>query len=349
MRFLAAVISMIVFTSSIYADQAIIKVIDSGPGLAVVGKTQNGKSFIFDLGHWDKDKRQVVLDTIEKTIKPGSRIEYVFLSHMDSDHISSLPTILKNYKVKRLIRTGQQRVGTEAGAFKAAITAIKTSVDKRNLKDLTVANGDVKIGSRFRVGSMHLRLLSGFENPPKEWGITKSDRSEWHNAGSLVLQISMNKRKIIIMGDAAGVDDRKKGTLVQPWAAEKYMIKRWGKSLKSDILIPGHHCANDASSTSFLKTVMPKAVICSAGHANNHPTKTAVERILAAVPNVRIYRTDLGDSELASCTGKENNPCPINTPSKEWKGQSGKQIIDPPGDDTVTIRINSKGKIKVTQ
>lgn len=349
MRYLTTLFFALTFTVAANADQAIIRVIDSGPGLAIVGKTQSGKSFIYDLGHWDRDKRKVVVDTIKRTIRPGSTIEYVFLSHMDSDHISSLPTILKSYRVKKIVRTGQQRIGRIAQSFKDAVAEIETSVRTRNLQDLTAANGDVGPGSRFRVGAMRMRLLSGFENPPQAWGITRSDRSEWHNAASLVLQISMNGRKILIMGDASGVDDRERGVLKQPWAAEKFMIDRWGRGLRSDILIPGHHCANDASSIAFLKLVRPKAVVCSAGHAHNHPTKAAVERIISAVPNVKVYRTDLGDSELASCTRRRENPCPRTTPSKEWQGQRGRRIVDPAGDDTVTIRINSQGKIRVTQ
>lgn len=128
------------------------------------------------------------------------------------------------------------------------------------------------------------------------------------------------------------------------------MINQWGNQLRSDVLVAGHHCDSDATSKPFLPVVKPTVVICSAVHHGNQPHISAITCILeTGLAEDRIYRTDSGDSEDGSCIRKENNQCAVRNPSQEWRHRAGEVLIDPLGDDTITIKVTKGGELFIKQ
>ena len=99
------------------------------------------------------------------------------------------------------------------------------------------------------------------------------------NNNSCILQISTKKSSVLLTGDIESL-------------AEDYLIKTYGKQLKSEVLIIPHHASKTSSSYRFLLEVAPQYAIASLGFDNRfrfpHPKTEARLRLL----NIPFYRTD---------------------------------------------------------
>jgi len=88
------------------------------------------------------------------------------------------------------------------------------------------------------------------------------------NSRSCVVRVSTPNLSFLLMGDIEG-------------EAEFELIKKYGKHLKADVLIAGHHGAKNATSYALLKHVQPKLVVFSAGYLSRfgHPNHEVLQRI----------------------------------------------------------------------
>jgi beta-lactamase superfamily II metal-dependent hydrolase len=96
--------------------------------------------------------------------------------------------------------------------------------------------------------------------------------------------------------------------------------------LQATVLKVGHHGSRYASSADFLKRVKPEIAIISCGAWNRygHPSQQVLDRLRAANPNVKLYRTDLQGEITIATRGKANEI--TVTPAKEstedlWAGR----------------------------
>jgi competence protein ComEC len=93
------------------------------------------------------------------------------------------------------------------------------------------------------------------------------------------LQIFFRDKIFLITGDA-------------PKKIEEWLVKKYGKKLKSNILLAGHHGSKTSSSEEFLKVVNPDLIIFSAGKDNpyHHPNKEIID--LVKELKIKYLRTD---------------------------------------------------------
>ena len=96
------------------------------------------------------------------------------------------------------------------------------------------------------------------------------------NKDSLVIYTILNKKKILLMGDA--------DTTVEEKIIKKYNLKN------IDILKVGHHGSKTSSSSNFIKYTNPLSAVISVGINNKfgHPNKETIDNL----SNSKIYRTD---------------------------------------------------------
>ena len=93
--------------------------------------------------------------------------------------------------------------------------------------------------------------------------------------------------------------------------------------IDSDVMVAGHHGANNACSAPFIRAVSPTFVVFSAGHKFKHPRALTAQRFLSNGVSVdHILRTDEGDNEGGT----------------EWDARSTGHR-DPRGDDDVEITV----------
>lgn len=314
-RSLVAAACLLMAPAEARAQEVLARVVDVGPGLCVVISIPGGYDMLYDAGHWNGSTCRAAV----RELVADERVELVVLSHSDGDHLGELPAILDAKRAGVVLMTGSRREDT--AAYRNAIRAVGDAVAD-NTTVLNLETWPIPPGTDFFLGPARVTFLAGWH----EWDTRLSDRtlstSERRNAISIVMRVEYAGRSILLAGDTVGRKiDAPAGTCAD---AERFMVERHGPALRSDVLIVGHHGADNASSTCFIEAVAPTFAIFSAGHDHEHPRQATAERFLAAgVPLSNLFRTDRGDDEGGH----------------EWaEGRIG-DCRDGRGDDDIDIRL----------
>lgn len=271
------------------AQDAVARVVDVGPGLCVVISIPGGYDMLYDAGHWNSSTCAAAVGELVA----DDRVELVVLSHSDGDHLGELPEILGSKRAGVVLMTGSRREDT--AAYRNAIGAVGDAVAD-NTTVLNLETWPIEPGTDFQLGPARVRFLAGWN----QWDGSLSDRtlstSELRNAISIVMRLEYAGRSILLGGDTVGrAIDSSADTCGD---AERFMVERHGQALKSDVLIAGHHGADNASSKCFIEAVAPKFVIFSAGHDHEHPRQATAERFLN--PQFLHPRISLAPTNFAS-------------------------------------------------
>lgn len=257
---LLIVLILINFIIYIFPQKLRIFFIDVGQGDSTLIITPDKKTVLIDGGGSDS------FDVGEKVLLPYLldrrilKIDYVLISHFDTDHCGGILTIMEKVKVKNIIISEQAEHSENYERFK------KLMIHKR-IRLIEVKKGDkIKIGrySEFKILFPTSRLLS--ENQL--------------NNNSIVAQFNYNNFKMLFTGDIEKL-------------AEQQILKTEKAEIRADILKVAHHGSKTSSIPEFIKAVRPKIALIGVGKNNTfgHPNQQTIKNL----ENIkcRIYRTDL--------------------------------------------------------
>ena len=257
---LLIVLILINFIIYIFPQNLRIFFIDVGQGDSTLIITPDKKTVLIDGGGSDS------FDVGEKVLLPYLldrrilKIDYVLISHFDTDHCGGILTIMEKVKVKNIIISEQAEHSENYERFK------KLMIHKK-IRLIEVKKGDkIKIGrySEFKILFPTSRLLS--ENPL--------------NNNSIVAQFNYNNFKMLFTGDIEKL-------------AEQQILKAEKAEIRADILKVAHHGSKTSSIPEFIKAVKPKIALIGVGKNNTfgHPNKQTIKNL----ENIkcRIYRTDI--------------------------------------------------------
>ena len=257
---LLIVLILINFIIYIFPQKLRIFFIDVGQGDSTLIITPDKKTVLIDGGGSDS------FDVGEKVLLPYLldrrilKIDYVLISHFDTDHCGGILTIMEKVKVKNIIISEQAEHSENYERFK------KLMINKK-IRLIEVKKGDkIKIGrySEFKILFPPSRLLS--ENPL--------------NNNSIVAQFNYNNFKMLFTGDIEKL-------------AEQQILKTEKAEIRADILKVAHHGSKTSSIPEFIKAVRPKIALIGVGKNNTfgHPNQQTIKNL----ENIkcRIYRTDL--------------------------------------------------------
>ncbi len=220
---------------------------------------------MFDVGQGDgiyirtKEHKHILVDGGSSTeynigkyiLKNGlkyygaSSIDYVFVTHSDSDHYSGIQEILENQfiTIHNIIFPA---ISNPDEAYQHLVRLAK----EQGCRVYYMKRGDV-----LEIGEVRLRCL----NPlPRTY--------EDKNAGSIVLQLTYDNFDMLLTGDLTQEEEQKLvGDL------KNYI----------EILKVGHHGSATSTSLSFLEKLRPIVACISVGEDNiyGHPAKEVVERL----------------------------------------------------------------------
>lgn len=257
---LLIVLILINFIIYIFPQKLRIFFIDVGQGDSTLIITPDKKTVLIDGGGSDS------FDVGEKVLLPYLldrrilKVDYVLISHFDTDHCGGILTIMEKVKVKNIIISEQAEHSENYERFK------KLMIHKK-IRLIEVKKGDkIKIGrySEFKILFPTSRLLS--ENPL--------------NNNSIVAQFNYNNFKMLFTGDIEKL-------------AEQQILKTEKAEIRADILKVAHHGSKTSSIPEFIKAVRPKIALIGVGKNNTfgHPNQQTIKNL----ENIkcRIYRTDL--------------------------------------------------------
>ena len=194
-----------------------------------------------------------------------SSIDYLIITHYDKDHIGGAPTLLKKYKVSKLLEPDYTPVDTTAYAY----------MSYRNA--LTEAKANGKCGSAEAVSdSVDLTVSDIKLNIVGTFG--KDYAKNQDNNDSLVVSLEHLGNSFLFAGD---IEKQRIADMLSQ-----------GRVQPCDFLKVPHHGSTTSSSLGFLEAVSPEYAIISVGKGNSygHPDYDTIQKLKQV--NAEIYRTD---------------------------------------------------------
>lgn len=225
--------------------------LDVGQGDAIFLRTEQGTTCLIDGGS------TTVSDVGTYRILPFlkargvSALDYLFLSHMDADHISGSEELLKDQFHGIPIRN-------------LCLSAIPEDETRLRLEKEARSYGTnllyISRGTVFQEENAKIRCLSPIKNQKKE------DENE----NSQVLLVDLNGLRFLFTGDLGEEGE-------QELLASEI-------DLRAEILKVGHHGSRYSTSEAFLQAVRPKLAIISCAEENRygHPAPETIQRLESA-------------------------------------------------------------------
>jgi competence protein ComEC len=284
-----------------------VRILDVGPinGDSILITAPSGKTVLIDAGDTTKGKN--VVEALKRN--NIQQLDYFIATHPHPDHIGGAAEVFKAVKVLNVIDNGQQpSVPAQATATQTKTPAAKKAPPKTtrttsltkffdDYKAAVSSSGahyeNAKPGTKYDLGGGALLTILA----PSEPFFTKDKMTTGGNeanANSIVARLDYGSFSMMLAGDA------------EEQTEHRLLTKEL--DLRSRVLKIGHHGSKYASSGDFLSRVQPEVAIVSCGAWNRygHPSQAVLDRLRAANPNVKLYRTDLQGEITITTRGKDN-------------------------------------------
>lgn len=236
-----------------------IHFIDIDEGDAIIINSNNEYALI-DTGKYEfKDKLLNYINNLGI-----EEFKYVIGTHAHEDHIGTMPTIIRKYKVDRFFMPDQ--VNNKLKSYELTLKEL----DKKNITYETP-----NIDDEFDLNDTKLKVIH-----------IDHDKEELNDT-SIILKVTYKNNSFLLTGDAT----------------KEVELNILDKDLKSDLLKVSHHGSNDASSAQFLSKVNPEYAVISVGKDNDyhHPHQVTLDKLNKL--NIKTYRTDLNGNIIAYSDG----------------------------------------------
>lgn len=241
-----------------------IHFIDVGQGDCTLIITPSGKRIIVDGGEgnsekYDYGKNIVFPYLLDRGI---NRIDYLVISHADSDHIGGLIYVLENINVENIL------IGIQPESSKQLEDLLDIAKRKKVMVNALKKGDIINIDKNTKIEV----IWPDINNLILENNL---------NNNSLVFKLFFNKFSILFTGD---IEE----------SAEKLLCEIYENTniLNSDILKIAHHGSKSSSTLDILKSVKPQIALIGVGKNNKygHPNQEVIDRLNKI--GVNIYRTD---------------------------------------------------------
>jgi competence protein ComEC len=319
-------LATLALTAAMAADTIEITVIDAGNANCVVAQIpyEGGRvQAVFDagyelnLGAADVEK---VWARFQEVMGDEEDIELLIVSHTDWDHTALLDKVLDKYEVD--VAFYPDRTDPLTSPTWRTLHAL---IEDKVRLPLPIGTDGAVHGKRLLIGDASFRIMTGYNVPPASYAISTSNSSAYNNAASIVVRLAFWGRSVMFMGDSYGGPDGE-ATDKPKWGEGDILAKRPPYLIKSDVLVAGHHGANNASFVDFIEGVKPSFVVFASGQGHDHPYKVTADRFLAeGVALAKIFRTDWNDK-------KEDT-------DKEWQHGHTSGTVRKVCDDDVLIEL----------
>lgn len=233
--------------------QLVITALDVGQGDCILVEVPGGGSFLIDSGSSSRNKvAQYDLVPCLKA-KGIRRLDGIFVSHTDADHISGIQELLEmidkrltTIQVETLILPGWKNMPEEGEKLKKLAKACGITVIKGNA------------GQKFRSGELNFSILSP----------CKDAAGENINEEALVLMIDYKDFKGLFTGDIGE-------------ETEKSLMDMWEDV---NLLKVAHHGSRYSTCQEFVDRVKPELALisCSKNNTYGHPSKEVIDRLKEA-------------------------------------------------------------------
>lgn len=258
-----------------------ITFMDIGQGDCALIQTPDDKTILVDCGiindNFNSGKRTIGPFLDRNGIE---RIDLLVITHLHSDHIGGLNYLMENFKINKIIESGQ-RSETD---FTLKMDSL---IQNKNIPREKIRTGDMINGMD------NLRIYFLFPD-------NKFVNSEGHtfennlNNGSVAFILQYKECKIFFSGDIEK-------------ESEKFLVRNYSDFLKSNILKVAHHGSITSSTIPFVILNKPEIAVISCGMYNkfNHPSDIVMKRLENC--GTKIFRTDMDNAVIIETDGYKEN------------------------------------------
>lgn len=224
-----------------------------------------------------------------------TQLDYLVLTHPDSDHIGSADVILTKFKVDQVLMTDYEKDNSVYGKLVEALTYQRIqadivrpdSVQRDRARPATVleqaSDQQFRTGSSFPLGTAVCTILAPvnvYEDP---------------NNSSIALLVEHGKNRFLFTGDAESTAE---ADIVEYCQAKEI-------SIQASVYKAGHHGSSTSSQDSFLDEVAPQVAVISCGVDNDygHPHEETMKRFRDR--GIQVFRTDEQGTVVAVSDGEQ--------------------------------------------
>lgn len=226
--------------------------VDVGQGDCTLIETPTKKHILIDgggseVGSFDVGESTLLPYLLDRRI---TTIDYMLISHFDSDHIGGLFYVMENIKVKNVIISKQ-------GENSENLTKFINIVKEKKIKVMIVEKGDI----------VQIDKYSYFEILFPEEDLIKENIL---NNNSIVAKFNCLNLRMLFTGDIEEIAEERLEELYNDT-----------NKLNADILKVAHHGSKTSSTSKFLELVNPQIALIGVGENNNfgHPNNGVIDRM----------------------------------------------------------------------
>ena len=266
---LGILLGVILLLAGYPAHNLQITFLDVGQGDGICMELSDGSVYLMDGGSSDVSKvgnYRLVPFLKAKGIR---KIDAVFLSHGDTDHINGIAELLEEKQISI------DCVCLPTGAEQEEFAEIKDLARARNISVRTIQAGDF-----------------WENNGTKFWCLNPADVTESGNAASVVLYMEYQNFSMLLTGDLEGEGEKSVAALLRSNAITGISV-----------LKVAHHGSKNSTKEEFLRQCSPAVAVISCGERNTygHPHKETLERLNDM--GTAVYRTDCSGAVQITVAG----------------------------------------------
>ena len=284
--------------------------INVGQGDCILILFPDGKEMLIDCANHKNISaiKESTLDYISRYVTDG-QIDYLMVTHGDSDHIYFVDDVLYAYDVDNIYMPFilAEPENAEKAEAVAKLPADKLALFKDDDTLTTDVYADFFIAALKEEGAKIMFNMGNFSissdtyridfycYTAEDWENTDLKHAEDKNAVSPIGILEYNGRRVVLTGDSNEINE------------PKFIAKFSVDVLDCDVLKVGHHGSETSSTREFLDFVDCEYAIIScnaSGNSFEHPRQATLDRFIA--DNMTIYRTDLHGTILLEIDGEGN-------------------------------------------
>lgn len=295
-----------------------VHMIDVGQGDCILILFPDGKEMLIDCGYFygGNTVKNETLSYLDQYITDG-QIDYLMLTHCDSDHSHYMDDVLYRYDVDNIYMPNvmASHASVEEANLDEEKLAMFTDPDMEDsgcyAEFFIAALTEPEANIRLNIGDFTLEgdgwQIDFFCYDQEDWDDTHLNNAEAKNAISPIGILFYNGKKVVLTGDSNEINE--------PEFIAKAKAKYGVETLDCDVLKVAHHGSETSSTESFLNFIEVEYCFISCNASNtsqfNHPRQATLDRFIAR--GVMIYRTDLmgnivisiKDTEISFITEKD--------------------------------------------
>lgn len=264
--------------------------LDVGQGDSILINFSDGKNMLIDAGVKDDATADYIVKCIEKS--DTETLDYLLLTHPDGDHIGNAEAIIERFSVGKIFAPKIN----DASVYPEFSAAMKIAIDKKTpviVPDFYMSESGDDWFLAFLSPAPSGTNGSAYDG----FNSVENPSAQAINDLSPIVYLEYKGVRFIFTGDAG---ESQELLVLQNFRSGLY-DNIFGKGRikldKVDFLKVSHHGSNSASGEDFLGLLTPDNAVISVGkNYYGLPSTAVLKRLIAQSPNVKIYRTDVGET-----------------------------------------------------